>query len=71
MAVISPLGRRVLESEPLLQALTSDPPRHLVASWLLHTELHCAAKRHPHVIAIEAITAALESVDLVDFPVVT
>jgi uncharacterized protein len=54
------------ESEPLLQTLSSDPPRRLVASWLLHTELHCAAGRHPHVIAIEAITAVLESVDLVD-----
>ncbi len=54
------------ESESLLNALTSGPPRQLVGSWLLHTELHCAAGRHPELIATEAITAVLETVDLID-----
>ncbi|GAB92071.1 type II toxin-antitoxin system VapC family toxin [Gordonia rhizosphera] len=54
------------ETEPLLQWLTSGPRRRLVASWLLHTELHCAAGRHPDLIAADAITRILETVDLVD-----
>ncbi|HEY5856923.1 MAG TPA: type II toxin-antitoxin system VapC family toxin [Aldersonia sp.] len=53
------------ESEPLLRALTSHP-RRLVASWLLHTELHCAAGRHPDTIRSDAITAVLEAIDLID-----
>lgn len=53
------------ESEALVAALT-DSSRRLAASWLLHTELHCAAGRHPAIIAIDAITAVLDAVSLVD-----
>ncbi len=40
--------------------------RRLVASWLLHTELHCAAGRHPDVLSLHAITNVLDAVVLVD-----
>ena len=53
------------ESEALVAALT-DSSRRPAASWLLHTELHCAAGRHPAIIAIKAITAVLDAVSLVD-----
>jgi predicted nucleic acid-binding protein len=53
------------ESAALVTALT-DSSRRLAASWLLHTELHCAAGRHPSIIALEAITAVLDAVALVD-----
>ena len=53
------------ESEALVAALT-DSSRRLAASWLLHTELHCAAGRHPAIIAVDAITAVLDAVSLVD-----
>ena len=38
----------------------------MLASWLLHTELHCAAGRHPAIISIDAITAVIDAVSLVD-----
>ena len=53
------------ESKALVAALT-DSSRRLAASWLLHTELRCAAGRHPAIIAIDAITAVLDAVSLVD-----
>lgn len=53
------------ESEALVHALTARGHR-LVASWLLHTELHCAAGRQPDVVDLGAITTVLEAVDLVD-----
>lgn len=53
------------ESEALVAALT-DSSRRLAASWLLHSELHCAAGRHPAIIPIDAITAVLDAVSLVD-----
>lgn len=53
------------ESEALLKELTSSG-RRLAASWLLHTELHCAAGRNPAVLATDAITALLDAVVLVD-----
>jgi hypothetical protein len=40
--------------------------RRLVASWLLHTELHCAAHRHPDVIDLESVGIVLDTVALVD-----
>lgn len=40
--------------------------RELVASWLLHTELHCAAGRHPDDVDLTAVTAVLDVVTLVD-----
>ena len=53
------------ESEALLRELTGSR-RRLAASWLLHTELHCAAGRNPAVIAVAAITTVLDAIDLVD-----
>ncbi|WP_029088921.1 type II toxin-antitoxin system VapC family toxin [Brevibacterium album] len=38
----------------------------VASSWLLHTELHCAAGRRPEVVTIEAISAVLGGVTLVD-----
>ena len=40
--------------------------RRLVASWLLHTELHCAANRHPEDVDVEAVGIVLDTVSLVD-----
>jgi predicted nucleic acid-binding protein len=37
-----------------------------VASMLLHTELHCAARRHPDVVSIEAVNLVLDAISLVD-----
>lgn len=53
------------ESDALLRELTSSDHR-LVASWLLHTELHCAAGRNPAVIAIDAVNSVLDAVTLAD-----
>lgn len=38
----------------------------LVASWLLHTELHCAANRHPVDVDLESVGILLETVSLID-----
>lgn len=54
------------ESEALVEELASDPGRRLAASWLLHTEMHCASGRHPNAIDPDAIRAVLDVVDLVD-----
>lgn len=48
-------------SAPLAQA----PPRRLVASWLLHTELQ-RASRHPDEVDVEALQIVLDAVALVD-----
>lgn len=53
------------ESSALVDELTASP-RRLVASWLLHTEVHCAAGRHPAVLTRDAVTAVVDIVDLVD-----
>src|SRR5215213_3838185 len=52
------------ESRALADALASD--RRFVASWLLHTELHCASSRHPQEIPLAAIHAVLNTVNVVD-----
>lgn len=54
------------ESEALLSELTADTTVRLVASWLLHTELHCAAGRHPNILDLGAVSTVLATVDLVD-----
>ena len=57
----------VEESESAaLAAELSQQTRRLAASWLLHTELHCAAGRNPALIAIDAIQTVLDAVTLVD-----
>lgn len=38
----------------------------LVASWLLHTELHCAANRHPDDIDLDSVAVVLDTVSLID-----
>lgn len=53
------------ESDALVAELVS-APRRLVASWLLHTELHCASGRYPALVRIEAITVVLDAITLVD-----
>ncbi|MGD9750671.1 MAG: type II toxin-antitoxin system VapC family toxin [Acidimicrobiia bacterium] len=52
------------ESAALLDVITVD--RRLVASWLLHTELHCAAGRHPDAITVADVQTVLNAVNLVD-----
>lgn len=43
---------------------TSEP--QITSGWLLHTELHCAARRWPETIDADLITEAFRSVTLVD-----
>ena len=54
------------ESAILTQTLSADPGRRLVASWLLHTEMHCAAGRHPEEISLDAIRGVLDATNLID-----
>ncbi|HRQ01086.1 MAG TPA: type II toxin-antitoxin system VapC family toxin [Terrimesophilobacter sp.] len=54
------------ESAALADALTADPGRRLVASWLLHTELHCAAGRHPDDLDAATVKEVLDTVRLMD-----
>ncbi len=53
------------ESATLAETLSSSPYR-LVSSWLLHTEMHCAAGRHPQDVDLESVRAVLDTVNLVD-----
>lgn len=54
------------ESEALVAKLTNPESQNLVASWILHTELHCVAGRNPELIPVEAVAAVLDTVVLVD-----
>jgi predicted nucleic acid-binding protein len=56
------------ESDALTAHLLSggQPDRSVVASWLLHTELHCAANRHPDDIDQSSINAVLDALTLID-----
>ena len=54
------------QSEALATELASRDDRRLVSSWLLHTEMHCAAGRHPEDVDLDAVRAALDTVNLVD-----
>ena len=40
--------------------------RLLVSSWLLHTELQCAANRHPDVIDLDSVGVVLDTASLID-----
>ncbi|WIB67312.1 type II toxin-antitoxin system VapC family toxin [Curtobacterium sp. MCBD17_035] len=53
------------ESEALVAEI-SGSSRHLAASWLLHTELHCAAGRNPTNVGLDAVGQVLDAVTLVD-----
>lgn len=44
----------------------ADEQRQLVASWLLHAELHCAANRHPDDVDLESVGIVLDTVSLID-----
>lgn len=52
------------ETAALVEALGTG--RRLAASWLLHTEMHCAAGRHPDVLDLESVQRVLDVVNLVD-----
>ena len=52
------------ESVALVDALSTD--RRLVASWLLHAEMHCAADRHPNEVGIDDVQVVLDTVNLAD-----
>ena len=54
------------QSEALTHELASREDRQLVASWLLHTEMHCAAGRHPDAVDLAAVQAVLDVVGLID-----
>ncbi len=54
------------QSEALVTELAAREDRRLVSSWLLHTEMHCAAGRHPEDVDLEAVRAVLETVNLID-----
>ena len=54
------------ESAALVDALTAVAERRLVASWLLHAEMHCAAGRHPESVDAVAVGAVLEAVNLIE-----
>lgn len=59
----------VAEAEsPALRKYLSDSQDDLElhASWLLFTELHCAARRRPEEVDADAVRFALESVSLTD-----
>jgi predicted nucleic acid-binding protein len=53
------------ESEALVAELAGSS-RRLAASWLLHTELHCAAGRNLAQISLESVSRVLDAVTLVD-----
>jgi uncharacterized protein len=54
------------QSEALIAELAGREDRRLVSSWSLHTEMHCAAGRHPQDIDLEAVGTVLDSVSLID-----
>lgn len=54
------------QSDALSRELAAGSERRLVASWLLHTEMHCAAGRHPDAVDRAAVGAVLDVVNLVD-----
>lgn len=63
---------KLLIEETESQALTAyllaagEAGSRVVASWLLHTELHCAANRHPDDIDLTSVGVVLDTVTLVD-----
>lgn len=54
------------QSESLTAELSARDDRRLVSCWLLHTEMHCAAGRHPQDVDLEAVGIVLASVNLID-----
>lgn len=56
------------ESEALIAYLLAagDESKQVIASWLLHTELHCAANRHLDEVDLASVGIVLDTVTLVD-----
>jgi predicted nucleic acid-binding protein len=54
------------ESAALTTYVQSEHDLDVVASWLLHTELHCAADRHPDDIDKAAVGIVLDTVTLIE-----
>lgn len=54
------------ESAALAAYLESEERLDVVASWLLHADLHCAANRHPDDIDSSAVGVVLDTITLVD-----
>lgn len=54
------------ESAALATYLQAGDDLEIVASWLLHTELHCAANRHPDDVDVTAVGIVLDTIALVD-----
>lgn len=54
------------QSAALAAEVAARDDRRLVSSWLLHTEMHCAAGRHPDDVDLDAVRAVLDAVDLID-----
>lgn len=54
------------ESGALTAYLQSEEATEVVASWLLHTELHCAANRHPDEVDLAAVGVVLDTITLID-----
>lgn len=54
------------ESEALTAFLTGADDLRLAASWLLLTELHCAANRGPEAVELDSVSQVLDSVALID-----
>jgi len=61
---------KLLVSEPhsaaLFRYVNENTAKHIVSSWLLHTELHCAAARHPQAISVNDVNEVLTRVLLVN-----
>jgi len=49
------------QSEALATELSGRDDRRLVSSWLLHTEMHCAAGRHPEEVDLSAVRSVLDT----------
>lgn len=45
---------------------TGTDPHSVVSSWLLHTELHCAARRRSDLLDVQIVQTVLDTLDLVD-----
>lgn len=54
------------ESAELTAFLQADPDREPVSSWLLHTELNRAARRHPEALDVADVGLVLDTTTLVD-----
>jgi predicted nucleic acid-binding protein len=54
------------QSEALTRELSARTDRRLVSSWLLHTEMHCAAGRHPEAVDLASVQTVIDAIALID-----